>query len=121
MVGKKQTPVLGPRLISTHEAAKYLDISYHTLLDYIERGLLPYVALPKNKKEGTGDRRARHLDIRDLDRFIEQQKKCGSPDAEIGTAVGTIGPEIACQSAPETGTRPVGKDWYDKYLQRSKK
>ena len=45
-------PKLNPRLITTKEAAELLNVSPRTILNWIEKGSIPYVELP-----GAGDRR----------------------------------------------------------------
>lgn len=45
-------PKLNPRLMTTKEAAELLNVSPRTILNWIERGSIPYVELP-----GAGERK----------------------------------------------------------------
>lgn len=73
------------RLLSLQEAAAYLGVSYWTVRDYVQAGLLPRVALPcanRRVKGGVvirraGEESARRIlvDRRDLDRLIERNKE----------------------------------------------
>lgn len=45
-------PKLNPRLMTTKEAAELLNVSPRTILNWIERGSIPYVELP-----GGGERK----------------------------------------------------------------
>jgi hypothetical protein len=69
-----------PRLLSLHQAAKYLGVSYWSIRDYVIAGHIPSVSMPALKpREGarqTGPSLRRVLiDRCDLDRFIESRKQ----------------------------------------------
>lgn len=59
-----QTETLTPRLLSLHEAASYLGVSYWTLRDLIFRGDIPYIRI----------RRRILVDRADLDSYIGKFK-----------------------------------------------
>ena len=75
------------RLLSLHEAGKYLGVSYWKFRDYVQAGILPRVVLPcaaRRAKGGVvirkpGDCSARRIlvDKRDLDTLIERSKETG--------------------------------------------
>ena len=73
------------RLLSLHEAGKYLGVGYWTVRDYVQAGILPRVVLPCAARRGKGgvvirkpgDGNARRIlvDKRDLDTLIERSKE----------------------------------------------
>ncbi len=65
---EKATNRLPPRLISQHEAAAYLGISYWTPRDLVFRKDLPSVRIGRRLL----------LDLRDLEAFIAHSKTAGS-------------------------------------------
>jgi hypothetical protein len=63
-----------PRLVDLHAAARYTGLSYWTLRELLDSGALPRVRLEHG--DGRPLRRVL-LDVRDLDRWIEQAKDTG--------------------------------------------
>ena len=73
------------RLYNLKEAANYLHLSYWTVRDYVEAGILPAVKLPCSKRRAKGgaivrqpgDESARRIliDRRDLDTLIDRCKE----------------------------------------------
>ncbi len=74
----EQTVAAGPRLLSLHQAAAYLGLSYWTVRDWILAGHLSTVNLPPLRpKEGDRARASLRrvlVDRVDLDAFIEARK-----------------------------------------------
>ncbi len=64
-----ETETLKPRLLSQHEAASYLGVSYWTLRDLIFRGEIPYIRI----------RRRILVDRADLDSYIGKFKNQYGP------------------------------------------
>ena len=75
----------GLRLLNLHDAAVYLGVSYWTVRDYVQEGILPQVKLPcarRRAKGGAVIRRAGDVDARrilvdivDLDALIARRKE----------------------------------------------
>ena len=68
-----------PRLVDLHAAAAYLGLSFWTIRDYVQQGLIPTVELPALSPR-EGERRREGLrrvlvDLRDLDAFIDSRKR----------------------------------------------
>ena|SRR5437667_11474935 len=73
------------RLLNLHDAAVYLGVSYWTVRDYVQEGILPQVKLPcarRRAKGGAVIRRAGDVDARrilvdivDLDALIARSKE----------------------------------------------
>ena len=67
------------RLVGLHAAAVYLGISFWTVRDYVQQGLIPTVELPALlPREGDRQRKALRrvlVDMRDLDVFVESRKR----------------------------------------------
>src|SRR4051812_33736605 len=110
-----------PRLIGIEAAAKYLAVSYNTMLDYVRQGLVPTIALPSRVEDGGGLRRSKRIDIRDLDALIEARKS--------GTILGTepmVSPvETRLKAVPRRKGKNVVSintgDWKDEFRgQRAK-
>lgn len=61
------------RLLSISGACRYLSCSQDILEDILATGEIPILRLGREPL-GNRDRRKRFIDMRDLDRFIEQRK-----------------------------------------------
>lgn len=92
------------RLIGVREAAEYCGVSYNTMCDYVNSGLVPTVKLPARKEDGGLERRSRLIDRLDLDRMIEEKKQEVAPE-NVPTKRGTSGKT----------RKSAGKDWYVKH------
>lgn len=64
-VGERERVLPSPRLMSLNEAAKYLGVSYWHIRDLIDKGKLSKVQLGRRVL----------IDIRDLDKLIEESKE----------------------------------------------
>ena len=74
----------GARLLNLEQAAIYTGLSYWTIRDYVQAGVLPKVSLPCAKRRAPGGAVVRRpgdasvrtilVDRRDLDRLIERSK-----------------------------------------------
>lgn len=73
---KGSTPVIEPLLIDEHQAATMLGISYWSVREYCNAGLLPLVA-PPSPLNGRRRLRRRLIDRRDIEKFIAQHKQGG--------------------------------------------
>ena len=62
-----QAPDIRPRLLDLRKAASYLGRSVYSLRELIWRGELPYISTGKGGKV--------FIDIRDLDSWIESNKR----------------------------------------------
>ncbi len=73
---KTAVPALEPLLLDEHSAARLLGISYWSVREYVNSGLLPLVSppCPLNLRRRL---RRRLIDRRDVERFIEQHKQGG--------------------------------------------
>jgi hypothetical protein len=58
---------VGPRLLALRQAADYLGLTVWALRERIWAGALPVVQFPGGRKQ--------YLDVRDLDEFIEANKR----------------------------------------------
>lgn len=101
-----------PALLDSMRSAEYLGVSVTTLYDYVRRGLLAHVKLPKRSK----DRKRTDPDIprrkyqfrrEELDRFIEAHVI----DREITIATLTS-PPPRHQAVAQTGRPGYERDWW---------